>query len=84
MAQTEKRAYLVLADGTVFTGVSMGAQGESIGEVVYNTCADSYQEILTDPTYYGQLVAQTYPLVGNRGIEFVSYTHLTLPTICSV
>lgn len=69
MAQTKKRAYLVLADGTVFTGVSMGAQGESIGEVVYNTCADSYQEILTDPTYYGQLVAQTYPLVGNRGID---------------
>ncbi|MBQ2774365.1 MAG: glutamine-hydrolyzing carbamoyl-phosphate synthase small subunit [Clostridia bacterium] len=69
MALNEKRAYLVLADGTVFTGVSMGVEGESIGEVVYNTCADSYQEILTDPTYYGQLVAQTYPLVGNRGLN---------------
>lgn len=69
MALNEKRAYLVLADGTVFTGVSMGVEGESIGEVVYNTCADSYQEILTDPTYYGQLVAQTYPLVGNRGLD---------------
>lgn len=63
-----KRAYLVLADGTVFHGYSMGAVGETVGEVVFNTCTASYQSLLSDPTYYGQIVAQTYPLVGNRGI----------------
>lgn len=62
-------AYLVLADGTVFKGSSMGKEGETIGEVVFNTCTASYQELLSDPTYYGQIVAQTYPLIGNRGIE---------------
>lgn len=62
-------AYLVLEDGTVFKGFSMGKIGETIGEVVFNTCTASYQELLSDPTYYGQIVAQTYPLVGNRGIE---------------
>jgi len=64
----KKRAYLILADGTVFKGYSMGAPGETVGEVVFNTCTASYQELLSDPTYYGQIVAQTYPLVGNRGI----------------
>ena len=63
-----KRAYLVLADGTVFHGYSMGAAGETVGEVVFNTCTASYQSLLSDPTYYGQIVAQTY-LVGNRGVE---------------
>jgi carbamoyl-phosphate synthase small subunit len=63
------KAYLVLADGTVFKGSSMGAAGETIGEVVFNTCTASYHELLSDPTYYGQIVAQTYPLVGNRGME---------------
>ena len=56
-----KRAYLVLADGTVFHGYSMGAAGETVGEVVFNTCTASYQSLLSDPTYYGQIVAQTYP-----------------------
>ncbi|NLB36285.1 MAG: carbamoyl phosphate synthase small subunit [Clostridiales bacterium] len=64
-----KRAYLVLADATVFIGYSMGAVGQTIGEVVFNTCSASYQSILSDPTYYGQIIAQTYPLVGNRGAE---------------
>lgn len=64
-----KRAYLVLADGTVFHGYPMGAVGETVGEVVFNTCTASYQSLLSDPTYYGQIVAQTYPLVGNRGVE---------------
>ncbi len=64
-----KRAYLVLADGTVFKGYSMGAVGQTIGEVVFNTCTASYQSILSDPTYYGQIIAQTYPLVGNRGAQ---------------
>jgi carbamoyl-phosphate synthase small subunit len=64
-----KPAYLVLEDGTVFKGRFMGLTGETIGEVVFNTCTASYQDILCDPTYFGQIVAQTYPLVGNRGVE---------------
>lgn len=63
-----KKAYLVLADGTVFNGISMGKEGTALGEVVFNTCT-AYGELLSDPTYYGQIVAQTYPLVGNRGVE---------------
>lgn len=71
MAQTKKAkaAYLVLQDGTIMQGYSMGAQGVTIGEVVFNTCTASYQDLLSDPTYYGQIVAQTYPLVGNRGFD---------------
>lgn len=68
-AKTNKKAYLVLADGTVFNGVSMGKEGTAFGEVVFNTCTASYSELLSDPTYYGQIVAQTYPLVGNRGVN---------------
>lgn len=60
--------YLVLEDATVFKGISMGVYGETVGEVVYNTCTASYHEILNDPTYYGQIVAQTFPLVGNRRV----------------
>ena len=63
------KAYLVLADGTIFEGRAMGKVGTTIGEVVFNTCMASYGELLSDPTYYGQIVAQTYPLVGNRGVE---------------
>lgn len=67
-----RRAYLVLADGAVFNGFSMGKQGETIGEVVFNTCTASYGDMLCDPTYYGQIVAQTYPLAGNRGVDNAS------------
>jgi len=62
------QAHLVLADGTVFTGASFGATGTTIGEVVFNTGMTGYQEILTDPSYAGQLVTLTYPLIGNYGI----------------
>ena len=62
------KAHLVLADGTVFTGASFGATGTTIGEVVFNTGMTGYQEILTDPSYAGQLVTLTYPLIGNCGI----------------
>lgn len=68
MAQHTKKAYLILEDGTVFEGYSMGKAGTAIGEVVFNTCTASYEDLLSDPTYYGQIVAQTYPLVGNRGV----------------
>lgn len=58
---------LVLADGTIFRGVSIGAQGGTSGEVVFNTSMTGYQEILTDPSYYEQIVTMTYPLIGNYG-----------------
>lgn len=60
-------AILVLADGSVFHGVSIGATGYSVGEVVFNTSMTGYQEILTDPSYYQQLVTLTYPHIGNTG-----------------
>src|SRR5207248_627281 len=60
-------AKLALADGTVFTGQSFGAAGETFGEVVFNTSMTGYQEVLTDPSYKGQIVTMTYPLIGNYG-----------------
>jgi len=62
-------AILALADGRVFTGRACGATGEAHGEVVFNTSMTGYQEILTDPSYRGQLVCMTYPLIGNYGIN---------------
>jgi len=64
------KATLVLADGTVFRGISMGAPGEKVGEVVFNTAITGYQEILTDPSYRGQIVTMTYPHIGNTGVNF--------------
>src|SRR4030095_4866909 len=63
------RALLALADGTYFEGVSFGAPGEAMGEVVFNTSMMGYQEILTDPSYKGQIVTMTYPLIGNYGVN---------------
>jgi carbamoyl-phosphate synthase small subunit len=63
------RAILLLEDGTSFLGRSFGAEGEAIGEVVFNTSMTGYQEILTDPSYKGQMVAMTYPLIGNYGVN---------------
>jgi carbamoyl-phosphate synthase small subunit len=63
------KAILALADGKVFTGVGFGAEGETAGEVVFNTSMTGYQEILTDPSYDGQLVAMTYPQIGNVGVN---------------
>ncbi|MBI5098189.1 MAG: glutamine-hydrolyzing carbamoyl-phosphate synthase small subunit [Nitrospirae bacterium] len=63
------KAFLVLADGTLFEGRSFGAEGETIGEVVFNTSMTGYQEILTDPSYKGQIVAMTYSQIGNYGIN---------------
>jgi carbamoyl-phosphate synthase small subunit len=62
-------AKLALEDGTVFTGRAFGARGEVDGEVVFNTSMTGYQEILTDPSYHGQIVAMTYPMIGNYGIN---------------
>ena len=62
-------AKLALVDGTVFTGTAFGAEGEVTGEVVFNTSMTGYQEILTDPSYCGQIVTMTYPLIGNYGVN---------------
>src|SRR5512143_2051635 len=66
-----KPAVLALADGTVFEGQAYGAEGETVGEVVFNTSMSGYQEILTDPSYKGQIVTMTYPLIGNYGVNRV-------------
>jgi carbamoyl-phosphate synthase small subunit len=63
----QRKAKLVLADGTVFEGRGFGARGEAVGEVVFNTSMMGYQEIMTDPSYKGQIVTMTYPLIGNYG-----------------
>src|SRR5213078_1330223 len=64
-----RTAKLALEDDTIFTGRSFGAVGTSEGEVVFNTSMTGYQEILTDPSYAGQIVTMTYPLIGNYGIN---------------
>jgi carbamoyl-phosphate synthase small subunit len=64
---TERPAHLVLADGTVLTGAGFGAQTDTTGEVVFNTSMTGYQEMLTDPSYAGQILVPTYPLQGNYG-----------------
>ena len=63
------KAILLLEDGTLFRGIGFGAEGEAIGEVVFNTSMTGYQEILTDPSYYGQIVTMTYPQIGNYGVN---------------
>ncbi|WP_313620853.1 glutamine-hydrolyzing carbamoyl-phosphate synthase small subunit [Achromobacter sp.] len=62
-------AILALADGTIFRGVSIGAPGHTVAEVVFNTAMTGYQEILTDPSYNGQIVTLTYPHIGNTGVN---------------
>lgn len=63
------KAVLVLEDGTYFSGKNFGQSGESTGEIVFNTCMTGYQEISTDPSYNGQIVTMTYPLIGNYGFN---------------
>ena len=69
MTTNRTKALLALADGTVFEGLNFGAEGETIGEVVFNTSMTGYQEILTDPSYKGQIVTMTYSQIGNYGIN---------------
>ena len=61
-------AFLILEDGTVFQGIHIGAQKEIISEIVFNTSMAGYPEVLTDPSYAGQAVCMTYPLIGNYGV----------------
>ena len=65
-----EKAILALEDGTIFRGESFGAPGEVAGEAIFNTAMTGYQEILTDPSYKGQIVTMTYPLIGNYGVNF--------------
>ena len=63
------KAVLALADGRIFEGTSFGAQGEVTGEIIFNTSMTGYQEVITDPSYYGQMIVMTYPLIGNYGVN---------------
>ncbi len=65
----ERTAWLVLEDGTAFAGRAIGAEGEAFGEAVFNTAMTGYQEVLTDPSYKGQIVCMTYPHIGNYGVN---------------
>jgi carbamoyl-phosphate synthase small subunit len=69
MAGKEIKAIIALEDGRIFEGKAFGARGERYGEIVFNTSMTGYQEILTDPSYKGQIVTMTYPLIGNYGIN---------------
>ena len=61
------KAFLILEDGTVFSGTSIGSTKDMISEIVFNTSMTGYLEVLTDPSYAGQAVVMTYPLIGNYG-----------------
>ena len=74
------KAFLILEDGTVFTGKSIGSKKEVISEIVFNTSMTGYLEVLTDPSYAGQAVVMTYPLIGNYGINDEDY-ETKVPTI---
>src|SRR5215468_3982418 len=73
ITMTARLAKLALEDGTVYTGRAFGASGEKFGEVVFNTSMTGYQEVLTDPSYTGQIVCMTYPLIGNYGVNADDY-----------
>ena len=77
--RTRKTATLILEDGSQFQGWSFGAERETAGEVVFNTAMTGYPESLTDPSYAGQLMALTYPLVGNYGVPPFTFKENGLP-----
>ena len=66
-------AYLLLSNGMVLQGESIGCTGTTVGEVVFATGMVGFQETLTDPSYYGQIITQTYPLIGNYGMNSQDY-----------
>jgi carbamoyl-phosphate synthase small subunit len=69
MVRNKRQAFLVLEDGSVYRGYAFAGSGEALGEVVFNTGMTGYQEVITDPSYKGQIVTMTYPLIGNYGIN---------------
>ena len=74
-----KKVTLILQDGTTFSGFSFGYEGPACGEVVFNTAMSGYPESLTDPSYAGQLMVLTYPLVGNYGVPPFTFQPNGLP-----
>lgn len=68
MVKMEKKAYLILENGDVYEGFAFGAEKETVGELVFTTAMTGYLETITDPSYYGQIVCQTFPLIGNYGV----------------
>ena len=68
LGKKQEKAWLLLKDGTVFEGFSFGAKGTTLGEVVFTTTMTGYQEVLTDPSYRGQIVTMTSPQIGNYGV----------------
>ena len=66
----KKNSKLVLSNGITFPGYSFGAKGTTVGEIVFNTGMTGYQEVMTDPSYFGQILTFTYPEIGNTGINF--------------
>lgn len=73
MSENRKSAALILADGTVYRGVSFGAAGTVFGEIVFTTGVSGFQETLTDPSNFGQIVVQTFPSVGGYGVNKDDY-----------
>ena len=73
LMKNSQPAWLILANGSIFKGKSFGATGITSGEVVFTTGMTGYQETLTDPSYYGQIVTQTFPLIGNYGVNSQDY-----------
>ena len=78
LAQREKKSFLALEDGTVFRGYSVGAELDRVGEIVFNTGMCGYQEIVSDPSYAGQVVVMTYPEIGNYGVNAADMESRTL------
>ena len=70
----KKQAWLLLQDGTLLSGESFGASGSAVGEVVFSTAMTGYQEALTDPNYRGQILIQTFPMMGNYGVNSEDFT----------
>ena len=77
------KAYLILEDGTVFEGTSIGSSREVISEIVFNTSMTGYLEVLTDPSYAGQAVVMTYPILSENYPEFPAISEAGTPSIIS-
>src|SRR5205809_972645 len=69
LTMSDATAYVLLEDGTRFDGLACGAGGHAVGEIVFTTSMSGYQEAMTDPSYAGQLIAFTYPMIGNYGVS---------------
>ena len=78
-----QKGYLILENGQAFPGVHCGAEADTVGELVFTTGMTGYLETLTDPSYYGQIVMQTFPLIGNYGAILKARTRMYVRTLCA-